>query len=141
MDTVSTAERSRIMSRVGSKDTQPEILVRKTLHAMGFRFRLHNKSLSGKPDLVLRRHKTVVFVHGCFWHHHDCPKGQSMPKTNVRFWRQKIQDNVARDARVIEQLERQGWNVIIIWECEIGSTARLQRRLLSSLPLRKATKP
>lgn len=117
-DVVDKVTRSRMMSGIKGKNTKPEILVRKALHAQGIRFRIHDKKLPGKPDIVLKKHKTVIFVHGCFWHGHDC-KYFKWPKTRPEFWRDKIEGNKARDSKHQEQLEEMGWNVKVIWECEV----------------------
>ena len=136
VDFLSRAERSERMSRIRSTNTLPEVVVRRALHASGFRFRLHCKELPGKPDIVLPRHKTVVLVHGCFWHrHHDC-KIATNPKSNSDFWRKKFDRNVARDAHCREQLEARGWRVIVVWECELGSirkTAEAMLRITSEI--------
>src|SRR3546814_11416036 len=108
------------MSRIRSSNTSPELALRRALHALGFRFRLHRKDLPGKPDIVLPRYRTVVFVHGCFWHRHAGCKVATTPKSNTGFWIEKFDRNVARDSRSRELLETQGWNVIIVWECELG---------------------
>lgn len=124
-DTVSSAERSRIMRQVRSKNTTPEMYVRRTLHAAGFRFRLHDKRLPGHPDLVLARHKTVVFVQGCLWHWHGCRRSR-MPSSNADYWQRKIARNVERDARDAATLSGMGWRVELVWECELASaTANL----------------
>lgn len=102
-----------------SKDTKPEILVRKLLHALGYRFRLCRKDLPGKPDIVLPKYRTVIFVHGCFWHQHAGCKAASRPSTNVEFWEKKFARNRERDARVEAELAALGWRVIVIWECEV----------------------
>ena len=107
------------MSRVRSSDTRPEMTVRSALHALGFRYRLHQKDLPGTPDLVFRSRNKVVFVHGCFWHGHHCRLGQAASKSNVEFWADKIRRNVARDRRNITALRRQGWGVAVVWECEL----------------------
>ncbi len=109
------------MSRVRSKDTKPEILVRKFLHKNGFRYRLHVKDLSGKPDIVLPKYKTVIFIHGCFWHGHEGCKKASLPKTRTEWWTDKIQKNAANDQNVEITLLDLGWRVIKIWECELKS--------------------
>lgn len=105
-----------MMARIRGKDTKPEILVRHGLHRRGFRFRLHSRSLPGRPDLVLPRHRVVIFVHGCFWHGHDCSLFR-WPRTREEFWREKIIGNRERDHRVIEQLQNADWRVLTIWEC------------------------
>lgn len=112
-------QRSRCMAAIKSNDTKPEMLVRRYLHAKGFRYGLHNKKLPGSPDIVLRRYKTVIFVHGCFWHGHENCKYYRMPKSNVEFWRTKIGRNRTRDERNIQDLKKQGWRVIVIWECQL----------------------
>lgn len=107
------------MSRVKSKNTKPEILVRKALHKKGYRFRLHKKNLAGSPDLVLAKYETVIFIHGCFWHQHPGCKKSTYPKQNAEFWKTKLDKNVERDARARKELENQGWKVIVIWECSL----------------------
>ena len=112
-------QRSRNMSAIKSKNTKPEIAVRKLLHSMGYRFRLHRKDLPGSPDIVLPKYKTVIFVHGCFWHRHENCKYASTPKTRKEFWNKKFNDNILRDKKNLEILSSLGWKIIIIWECEI----------------------
>lgn len=121
VDFLSPSERSERMSRIRSSNTAPEVALRRAMHALGFRFRLHSKGLPGKPDIVLPRYKTVIFVHGCFWHRHRGCKVATTPKTNTEFWVEKFDRNVVRDARTREQLERLGWRVIVVWECELRS--------------------
>jgi DNA mismatch endonuclease (patch repair protein) len=128
MDTVSTAVRSRIMSRVGRRDTAPEMVVRSAAHRLGLRFRLCDRNLPGSPDLVFRRHGVVIFIHGCFWHYHDCGRGR-IPKTRTDYWVAKFASNKARDQRNRLELRRAGWRVVEIWECETTDVARLNRRL------------
>ncbi|WP_020180625.1 very short patch repair endonuclease [Methylopila sp. M107] len=125
--------RSAVMRAVKSRDTGPEMLVRRVAHALGFRFRLHRTDLPGSPDLVFPRAKTAVFVHGCFWHGHDCPRGARVPKTNVDYWRAKIGRNVARDARVRGELEAAGWRTLTLWECELKDRDGLEARLRDAL--------
>jgi DNA mismatch endonuclease (patch repair protein) len=118
------------MSKVRTKNTAPELAVRRALHARGYRFRLHCSELSGKPDIVLPKYKTTVFVHGCFWHGCiQCDRGLRTPKTNPGFWSDKIAMNKARDRRNVMALEGSGWLVIIIWECEVRSPKRLSDSL------------
>ena len=112
-------QRSRNMSAIKSKNTKPEIAVRKLLHSMGYRFRLHSKNLPGSPDIVLPKYKTVIFVHGCFWHRHENCKYASTPKTRQEFWNKKFNENILRDKKNLEILSSLGWKIIIIWECEI----------------------
>ena len=133
MDRLSRAERSRNMARIRSKNTAPERAVRSILHRSGFRFRLHGRSLPGRPDIVLARYRTAVFVHGCFWHGHaDCPFAYS-PKSNVEFWGAKFSRTVERDRAVSEQLRVLGWRVLVVWECELKNMPALQRRLDAEL--------
>lgn len=118
MDNFSKSERSQIMSNISGKETKPEILVRKFLFSKGFRFRKNVKELPGKPDIVLPKYKTVIFVNGCFWHGHSCKRG-ALPKTNREFWLNKIGKNIKRDEYNLLSLAEKGWNPIIIWQCEI----------------------
>lgn len=111
--------RSYNMSRVKGKDTKPELLVRKFLYANGFRYRLHVKDLPGKPDIVLPKYNTVIFVHGCFWHGHKNCKYFTIPKTKTEWWTKKINGNIANDQKAIHQLQDAGWNIITIWTCEL----------------------
>jgi DNA mismatch endonuclease (patch repair protein) len=106
------------MARIKGKDTRPELTVRRILHAAGFRYRLHAKNLPGRPDIVLRSRKTLVFVNGCFWHGHDC-HGTRLPKSNRRFWNAKIKANMARDACNLAECRRLGWRVLVVWECAL----------------------
>ena len=112
-------QRSRNMSAIKSKNTKPEIKVRKVLHSMGYRFRLHSKDLPGSPDIVLPKYKTVIFLHGCFWHRHENCKYASTPKTRQEFWNKKFNENINRDKINQENLSSKGWKIIIVWECEI----------------------
>ncbi|MGV2833767.1 very short patch repair endonuclease [Pseudomonas shirazensis] len=124
MDTVSREVRSRMMAGIRGSDTLPEMKVRKLLHRQGFRYRLHQRNLPGKPDVVLPRHRVCIFVHGCFWHRHPGCKYASTPKTREDFWQTKFDQNVKRDIRNREELLRLGWRVIELWECGIrGSEA------------------
>lgn len=119
MDTLSTEERSKLMSRIRGKNTKPELLVRSWLHRHGFRFRLHRKDLPGKPDIVLPKYKAVILVHGCFWHQHMGCRNATMPKTNRDFWEKKLSGNTARDNRACLLLKDLGFSVIVVWECEV----------------------
>jgi DNA mismatch endonuclease (patch repair protein) len=124
------------MSRIRGRDTKPEIVLRKLLHARGLRYRLHRPDLPGRPDLVLARHKAVVFVHGCFWHRHQECNIATTPKSNTEFWVGKFERNVARDRRNIRALQDLGWRVYVAWECELTSAIRAQAtadRLASSI--------
>ena len=131
MDIISEERRSWNMSRIKGKDTKPELVVRSTLHKMGYRFRLHKKELPGKPDIVLPKYKTVIFVHGCFWHRHKGCKFAYKPKSRVDFWNAKFDETIARDKRNRKQLEAKGWNIEIIWECETANIYMLTARLRS----------
>jgi DNA mismatch endonuclease (patch repair protein) len=121
-----------MMAAVPTSDSRPEIAVRRVLHAMGYRFTLHRKSLPGRPDIVLPRHRKVIFVHGCYWHRHGCPKTTS-PTTNTIFWAEKFAANRSRDRRVIRELARLGWKSLVVWECQVEKPARMRSRLISFL--------
>ncbi|MDX1935354.1 MAG: DNA mismatch endonuclease Vsr [Capsulimonadales bacterium] len=127
-DIYSPEKRSAVMRSVRTTHTQPERTVRRTLHALGYRFRLHRKDLPGRPDIVLPRHHTVLFVHGCFWHRHDCPKG-TLPVNRAEFWRAKLGRNIERDRENRQALEQLGWRVVTIWECETKTADGLRRIL------------
>jgi DNA mismatch endonuclease, patch repair protein len=128
-DTISTEHRSWNMSRIRGKDTEPEKRVRSLLHRMGYRFRLHDRTLPGRPDIVLRSYRTVIFVHGCFWHRHPgCPYAYS-PKTRVEFWEGKFAQNVVRDQDAQASLSLAGWRVVTVWECETRDLVVLAGRL------------
>jgi DNA mismatch endonuclease, patch repair protein len=118
MDVVSFDKRSAIMANIKSRNTRPELAVRRDAHRLGLRFRLHRRDLPGSPDIVFPGRRTVLFVHGCYWHRHTGCKFAYTPKSNVEFWQKKFQTNVARDLRVRQELEDRGWKVITIWECE-----------------------
>lgn len=122
-DGFSPAQRSRIMAAVKSRHTGPELQVRKALHRMGYRYRLDNRHLPGKPDLTFRKQKIAVFVHGCFWHGHDCKRGARIPKTHTDYWRDKITRNRARDQKVQKTLRQAGRRVVILWACRLGHGA------------------
>ncbi len=128
-DIFSKAKRSEVMARIRSRDTNPEKAVRSLLHGMGYRFRLHRRDLPGTPDIVLPRYRTVVFVHGCFWHSHKGCKYAYQPKSRTEFWKRKLQLNVERDQIVESELTEAGWNVGIIWECELTDVARVKEKL------------
>lgn len=135
MDTLTPERRSWNMSRIRSSDTTPERLVRSLLHRMGYRFRLYREDLPGKPDIVLPRHRTVILVHGCYWHRHaDCRLAYS-PKSNTHFWQAKFRENVSRDLRQFQELTKLGWRVITVWECETTKLRVLAERLLQDLSL------
>lgn len=126
-DIYSKSKRSDIMSKISGKETKPEILVRKYLFSKGFRFRKNVKELPGKPDIVLPKYKTVIFIHGCFWHGHTCKRGK-LPQTNHQFWQKKIEKNIERDNHNTNKLEVKGWNIIIIWQCEIRNYSLQKER-------------
>jgi len=125
--------RSRIMSSVRGKNTEPEMIVRRVVHAAGYRYRLHARELPGKPDLVFPRLKKAVFVHGCFWHAHNCRHGRLRPVTNASFWKEKLGSNKARDRRNRQALRRLGWRVLIVWECQLHDLQKLRSRLVEFL--------
>ena len=133
--------RSAIMAGVGQKDTKPELAVRRTLHALGFRFRLQRKDLPGTPDIVLPKFKTAILVHGCFWHRHANCRLTTTPKTRAEFWAQKFDANVKRDTRNESALSAMGWRVVVIWECESRSSEALERILLDNLTRRPSSAP
>ncbi|MGC9417812.1 MAG: very short patch repair endonuclease [Rhodovulum sp.] len=128
MDTRTPEQRQRIMQAVKGKDTKPELVVRRLLYRMGYRYRLHRRDLPGKPDVAFIGRKKAIFVHGCFWHWHGCPKGQ-LPKSRLDYWQPKLEANVNRDRAKIEELEARGWKVLVVWECEIKDIERLGTKL------------
>lgn len=133
MDRLTPDRRSWNMSRIRGKDTAPERGVRSLLHRSGFRFSLRRTDLPGRPDIVLPRFRTVVFVHGCFWHRHRGCHDAVLPKTRPEFWTQKLTGNAVRDRRNARELKRLGWKVVVVWECELTDEATLQRRLRRAL--------
>ena len=118
-DKISVEQRSRIMSKIRSRNTKPEIIVRKYLHSLGYRFRLHDKSLPEKPDIVMKKHKTAIQVRGCFWHQHGC-KFSNVPKSNKSYWTPKLKKNKERDRQNDRRIKKLGWKLIVIWECKIN---------------------
>jgi DNA mismatch endonuclease, patch repair protein len=140
-DVHSPEQRSRNMAAIKSRNTKPEMRVRSILHALGYRYRLHRKDLPGKPDIVLPKHRTVIFVHGCFWHCHECRWGSVIPKTRVEFWKEKRAGNVARDEKHRAALESAGWHVVTIWECQSKSEEGLRALLTSELIASQAGRP
>lgn len=132
MDVYPPSKRSEVMRRVRSRDTQPELSVRRIVHRLGFRFRLNVVELPGSPDLVLPRLRKVIFVHGCFWHRHTCPAA-NLPVTRAEYWRSKLERNARRDRRDVRELRRAGWRVLVIWECQIKNQERLSKRLVKFL--------
>lgn len=133
MDTLTPKQRRKCMSAIRAKDTKPERVVRRIVHGLGFRFRLHATDLPGKPDLVFRSRHAVIFVHGCYWHLHHCKRGQSTPRTNALYWRKKRQSNRQRDRRALNNLRRDGWRVLVLWECQIGNATQMAERILRLL--------
>jgi DNA mismatch endonuclease (patch repair protein) len=119
MDVLTPEERRRNMAAIRGKDTQPEMLLRRLVHSMGYRYRLHVRNLPGCPDIVLPRHRKVILVHGCFWHRHNCRLGRPWPRTRAAFWRAKLEGNKARDIRNLRKLRQLGWKVLTVWECQI----------------------
>jgi DNA mismatch endonuclease (patch repair protein) len=129
MDIFSKPKRTQIMSKISGKDTKPEILVRTYLFSKGFRYRKNAKNLPGKPDIVLPKYKAVIFVHGCFWHGHEGCRKSQLPTSNIEFWTEKIDKNKERDQQKIRELEKLGWKVIVIWQCEIKNVSLQKERL------------
>jgi DNA mismatch endonuclease (patch repair protein) len=129
MDTLSKSERSKRMSRIRDKNTKPELLVRSLVHSMGYRYRLHHRGLPGVPDLVFPSRRSVLFIHGCFWHQHEGCKISHIPKSRAAFWSAKLLQNRERDASVRQQLRALGWRVLVVWECETRNGTRLAPRL------------
>lgn len=129
MDVFTDKKRSAIMRAVQHKNTKPELIVRRLTHGLGYRYRLHRTDLPGKPDLTFIGRKKVIFVHGCFWHGHDCKRGARIPKSNTAYWLGKIEKNRTRDFSHKQELESQGWKVLIIWECEIKDLRALSGKI------------
>ena len=119
-DHLTKEKRSWNMSRIRAKNTEPEIIVRKFLHSNGYRYGLHNRKMPGKPDIVLRKYNTVIFVNGCYWHRHEGCSFATTPKSNKKFWLDKFSENTERDKKNIKLLEKEGWKVFIVWECEVN---------------------
>jgi DNA mismatch endonuclease (patch repair protein) len=133
-DVFTREKRSQVMARVKGKNTTPELAVRRLLTRMGLRYRLHRADLPGKPDVVMAGRKTVVCVHGCFWHGHDCARGARMPKANNAYWQAKIGRNRERDERARTALAADGWKTITVWECELKDEPKLEKRLKKAIP-------
>lgn len=132
-DVFSKSKRSEVMSRIKGQNTKPELVVRSLLHRLGYRFRLHRTTLPGKPDIVLPRFKTVLFVHGCFWHRHKDCRFAYTPKSRTDFWLKKLESNVLRDIKVKSDLETLGWRVITVWECELRDMDQLSIKIVGAL--------
>ena len=131
MDVLTPDQRRKTMAAVKSKNTKPELLVRRLLHAAGYRFRLHRVDLPGKPDIVLPKYRTVIFVNGCFWHQHPHCRRATRPASSQNYWQEKLDRNVERDKTTIAALQRLGWNVVVVWECETRNVAQLSKDLVS----------
>lgn len=129
MDHVDKAKRSEIMASVKGKDTSPELLVRKELHRRGFRYRLYPKDIPGKPDLVFPKFNAIIFIHGCFWHGHNCEKGK-LPKSNLSFWEEKIVKNKQRDRKNVVKLKKEGYKILTIWQCKIIGKRKMPIKIL-----------
>ncbi|MCY3546047.1 MAG: DNA mismatch endonuclease Vsr [Gemmatimonadetes bacterium] len=132
-DIVDSQKRSEMMSRIRGRDTKPELIVRRIAHRLGFRFRLHRKDLPGCPDIVFPRYRAVIMVHGCFWHRHPECRYAYTPKTRVRFWQDKFENNVVRDRRNEVALRELGWRVLVIWECEVNDLGAVEERIEAHL--------
>jgi len=117
------------MSRIRSRDTGPELLLRRLVHGLGYRYRVHNRGVPGSPDLSIKTKRKAVFLHGCFWHRHNCISGRRKPKSRCEFWEQKFTENVERDKRTMRKLKRLGWTVLVVWECQLKYPCRLERRI------------
>jgi DNA mismatch endonuclease (patch repair protein) len=128
-DVLTKKQRSYNMSQIRNKNTRPEVLVRSIVHRLGYRYALHRKDLPGKPDMVLTRHRKIIFIHGCFWHMHRCRYGRVKPATNVSFWQKKREGNVARDKKNLRKLRKDGWKVLVVWECWTRDIPKLKARL------------
>lgn len=137
-DTLSPTERSQRMARVRAKDTKPEMFVRRIVHAAGYRYKLHDANLPGKPDLVFGRRRKVIFIHGCFWHSHGACSLARIPKSNLDFWINKLQRNKARDEENIKKLHELGWEVLVLWECELRSSDVLVMKIANYLGATRA---
>ena len=124
-DTISEERRSWNMSRIKSKNTKPECIIRSLLHRMGYRFRIHRKDLPGNPDIVMPKYNTVIFVHGCFWHRHKNCKRATTPKSNVEYWGNKFSKNIKRDITYQKELKSLGWKVLVVWECELNKNIEM----------------
>jgi DNA mismatch endonuclease, patch repair protein len=133
VDRLSPERRSALMARVRAKDTTPELKLRRLLHSLGYRFRLHRTDLAGKPDLVFPRRRKIVFIHGCWWHRHPgCPKAGN-PKSNIEYWAEKFRRNVERDKWALKKLASEGWKVLVVWQCELKNLDQIQEKVKSFL--------
>ena len=132
-DVLTPDQRRYNMSQIKSKDTKPEIAIRSFLHRLGYRYRLHRADLPGKPDIVFPKKKKVILVNGCYWHMHRCRLGVVVPKTNTKFWQNKRNSNVERDKKNIKKLRKLGWDVLVVWQCQIKNTIKLHDRIVRFL--------
>lgn len=132
-DVLTPEQRRRNMAAIKGKNTKPEMVVRRLVHSLGYRYRLHRKDLPGKPDLVFPSRCKIIEVYGCYWHMHDCRYGRVVPKTNANFWQNKRLSNVMRDERNGEELSKRGWRVLVVWECEVKDTENLRERIVQFL--------
>lgn len=128
-DVLTREQRALNMSRIRGKDTKPEMVVRRMVHGLGFRYRLHVRELPGNPDIVLPRHHSIIFVHGCFWHSHVCRYGRVKPATHASFWQQKRSETVLRDRKNLRALRRLGWRILVVWECWLREPLSLEQRI------------
>lgn len=128
-DTLTKKERSERMSRVKSCDTKPELRLRRLVWNLGYRYRKNRTDILGKPDLTFIGRKRVIFLHGCFWHRHDCPSGRRVPKTRRAFWNEKFRMNIERDATVMNGLRKEGWQALVVWECELADISRVRHKV------------
>ncbi|HTT78770.1 MAG TPA: very short patch repair endonuclease [Stellaceae bacterium] len=133
MDCMTAEQRSRNMARIRGRDTVPEMVVRRLLHRLGYRYRLHDRYLPGKPDLVFRAKRCILFVHGCYWHRHPGCRFAFVPQTRADFWTRKFARNVERDRRVTQELQDTGWRVLVVWSCEVGNVDELSANLVAFL--------
>lgn len=129
MDTLTPQQRSERMARIRSRDTKPELILRKLVHGMGYRYRLNRRDVVGNPDLAFIGRRKALFLHGCFWHRHDCPAGRRVPKSRLDFWEEKFSKNVERDALVSEQLRKAGWRLLVVWECQLRDLTKVARKI------------
>lgn len=132
-DVLTPEQRRKCMAAILCKNTRPELQVRRIVHALGFRYALHRTDLPGKPDIVLTRHNKIIFVHGCYWHRHNCSNGSAFPSTRAEFWKSKFEGNIKRDSANRKLLNNMGWRTIIVWECELKNQRRLATRLAKFL--------
>ena len=129
LDILTKKQRHQCMSAIRNKNTKPEMIVRRLVHSLGYRYRLHGRGLPSKPDLIFPSRLKVIFVHGCFWHRHSCSKGRSRPSTRAKFWREKLEENKERDRRNLRKLRKEGWKVLVIWECQTKNSEKLISKL------------